>query len=480
MSTTTIDYLFIGGQKVAPATDRRITVISPWTEQPVGVVPEASREDVDRAVAAAVAAQNSDSWGRAPIDVRLAALGRFADEYEARKQEIASAMSTEMGCPRTQVAFMHVDPAARALRYYSELSRSYPFVERREGLRTTVVRRRPVGVVAAIVPWNGPAYLSILKIAPALAAGCAVVLKPSPEAPLSSYVLADIVTEAGLPDGAVNILVADREVSEYLVSHPDVRKVSFTGSSAAGARVAEVGGRDLKRISLELGGKSAAIFMEDADVPSAVETLRIGTFANAGQVCTARTRLLVPWNRYDEVVDAMAEMADSIVVGDPNDAQTEMGPVVSQRQRDRVFSYIEAGRAEGARVATSRKRDDLPPHGWFVPPTVFAGVTNDMKIAREEIFGPVAAVIGYDTIDEAVAMANDNDYGLSGSVFTADIEAGIELADRIQTGTFGINTFGNDIGAPFGGVKASGLGREMGPEGLDEYIEFQSILLPAN
>jgi len=480
MSTTSIGYLFIGGQRVAPATDKTITVISPWTEEPVGVVPEASREDVDRAVAAAVAAQNSDSWGRAPIDVRLVALARLADVYEARKQEIADAMSTEMGCPRTQVAFMHVDPAARALRYYVDLAQSYPFVERREGLRTTVVRRRPVGVAAAIVPWNGPAYLSMLKIAPALTAGCAVVLKPSPEAPLSSYVLADIVTEAGLPGGALNILVADREVSEYLVSHPDVRKVSFTGSSAAGARVAEVGGRDLKRISLELGGKSAAIFLDDADVPAAVAALRFGTFANAGQVCTARTRLLVPWNRYDEVVDAMAEMADSIVVGDPNDAQTEMGPVVSQRQRDRVLGYIEAGRAEGARVATSRKPDDLPPHGWFVPPTVFADVTNDMTIAREEIFGPVAAVIGYDTIDDAVAMANDNDYGLSGSVFTADIDAGIELAERIQSGTFGINTFGNDIGAPFGGVKASGLGREMGPEGLDEYVEFQSILLPAN
>jgi aldehyde dehydrogenase (NAD+) len=479
MSVTAIDYLFIGGKKVAPATDRTIRVISPWTEQPVAVVPEASREDVDRAVAAALAAQNSDAWGRAPIEVRLAHLSRFADVYEARKEEIAAAMSTEMGCPRTQVAFMHVDPAARALRYYANLAQNYPFVERREGLRSTVVRRRPVGVVAAIVPWNGPAYLSMLKVAPALAAGCAIVLKPSPEAPLSSYVLADIVAEAGLPDGALNILVADREVSEYLVSHPDVRKVSFTGSSVAGARVAEVGGRDIKRISLELGGKSAAIFLADADVPSAVEALRFGTFANAGQVCTARTRLLVPWDRYDEVVDAMAEMADSIVVGDPNDAGTEMGPVVSQRQRDRVLGYIETGQAEGARIATSRKPDDLPAHGWFVAPTVFADVTNDMTIAREEIFGPVATVIGYDTVDEAVAMANDNDYGLSGSVFTADIDAGIALAERMQTGTFGINTFGNDIGAPFGGVKASGLGREMGPEGLDEYIEFQSILLPA-
>jgi aldehyde dehydrogenase (NAD+) len=480
MSVTKVDHLFIGGKRVAPATDKTFTVISPWTEQPVGVVPEASPIDVDRAVAAAAAAQKSDAWGRAPIEERLAILDRFAAVYEARKQEIASAMSTEMGCPAAQVAFMHVDPAVRALKYYAELAKTYPFVERRQGARTTVVHRRPVGVTAAIVPWNGPAYLSMLKVAPALAAGCAVVLKPSPEAPLSSYVLADIAIEATLPAGALNLLVADREVSEYLVTHPDVQKVSFTGSSAAGARVAEMCGRDLKRVSLELGGKSAAIFLDDADLPSAVAALRIGSFANAGQVCTARTRLLVPWSRYGAVVDAVAEMADSIVVGDPSDAQTEMGPVVSRRQRDRVLGYIEAGRAEGARVVTSRKPDDMPERGWFVPPTVFADVTNDMKIAREEIFGPVVTVIGYETLDEAVAMANDNDYGLSGSVFTADIEAGVELAARIESGTFGVNTFGNDITAPFGGVKASGLGREMGPEGLDEYIEFQSVLLPAS
>jgi aldehyde dehydrogenase (NAD+) len=441
-------------------------------------VPEASREDVDRAVAAADAAQKSPEWGRAQIERRVAVLAKFAEVYEARKREIARAMSTEMGCPVAQAAFMHVDPAVRALHYYADLAKSYPFVERRQGTRTTVVRRGPVGVVAAIVPWNGPALLSVLKVAPALAAGCAVVLKPSPEAPLSSYVLADIATEAGIPAGALNLLVADREVSEYLVTHRSVRKVSFTGSSAAGARVGEVCGRDLKRVSLELGGKSAAIFLKDADVPAAVEALRIGSFANAGQVCTARTRLLVPWSMYGEVVDAVATMADSIVVGDPGDEKTEMGPVVSRRQRDRVLGYIEAGRGEGARVVTSRGGEDLPVRGWFVPPTVFADVTNDMKIAREEIFGPVVTVIGYETVDEAVTMANDNDYGLSGSVFTSDVEAGLELAGRIESGTFGINTFGNDIVAPFGGVKSSGLGREMGPEGLDEYVEFQSVLLP--
>jgi aldehyde dehydrogenase (NAD+) len=479
MEIQTIDYLFIGGQRVAPATDKTISVISPWDEQVVAVVPEADRQDVDRAVAAAVAAQRSESWGHAPIAERAAALARLADVYDARKSEVADAMSKEMGCPRSTVTARHVDPASRAARYYAELTTTFPFVERRQGMRTTLVKRRPVGVAAAIVPWNGPPFLSMLKVAAALAAGCAVVLKPSPEAPLSSYVLADIAAEAELPAGALNVVVADREVSEYLVVHPDVRKVSFTGSSAVGARIAELCGRDLKRVSLELGGKSAGIFLEDADVPSAVQTLRQGSFSNAGQVCTSRTRLLVPWSRYDEVVDALAEMADSIVVGDPADARTEMGPLVSAQQRERVLGFIATAEAEGARRATTRKSADVPQHGWFVPPTVFADVTNDMTIAREEVFGPVISVIGYETLDDAVAIANDSKYGLSGSVFTTDIEAGIELADRIESGTFGVNTYGNDLTAPFGGVKASGLGREMGPEGLEEYLEFQSVLLPS-
>lgn len=480
MTTQVIDYLFIGGQRVPPATDKTISVISPWDEHTVAVVPEGNRQDIDRAVAAAVAAQRSESWGRASLTDRAAAVARLADVYEARKDEVAEAMSAEMGCPRSQVTDMHVDPAVRAVRYYAELATTFPFVEQRLGTRTTLVKRRPVGVAAAIVPWNGPALLSMLKVAPALAAGCAVVLKPSPEAPLSAYVLADIAVEAGVPAGALNIVAADREVSEYLVTHPDVRKVSFTGSSAVGVRIAELCGRDLKRVSLELGGKSAAIFLEDADVPAAVRALRLASFANAGQVCTARTRLLVPWSRYGEVVDALAELADSLVVGDPADARTEMGPVVSARQRDRILGYIAKAEAEGARRVTARKADDLPGHGWFVAPTVFADVTNDMTIAREEVFGPVISVIGYETVDDAVAIANDSPYGLSGSVFTADTEVGIALADRIESGTFGVNAFGNDMTAPFGGVKASGLGREMGPEGLEEYLEYQSVLLPTS
>jgi len=301
-----IDHLFIRGERVEPSTSSTITVVSPWSEQSVATVPNGTTRDMDRAVAAAVEAQRSATWGHAPLEVRVAAVRRFADVYAARKQEIADAMVLEMGCPVTQVLQMHVEPASVAFRYYAELAASYPFVERREGARTTLVRRRPVGVSAAIVPWNGPAFLSVLKVAPALAAGCAVVLKPSPEAPLSAYVLADIAAEAELPAGALNVVPADRDVSEYLVAHPDVNKVSFTGSTAVGRRVAELCGRSLKRVGLELGGKSAGIILPDADIDSTGAALRTASFANAGQVCTARTRVLIPRARYAEVCDALA------------------------------------------------------------------------------------------------------------------------------------------------------------------------------
>jgi acyl-CoA reductase-like NAD-dependent aldehyde dehydrogenase len=295
---------------------------------------------------------------------------------------------------------------------------------------------------------------------------------------LSSYVLADIVREADLPAGAFNLLTADREVSEYLVTHRGVQRVSFTGSTAVGRHLAELCGRDLKRVSLELGGKSAGIFLEDADVESSVSMLRLGSFANAGQVCTARTRILAPHSRYAEIVEAIAEMADGIRVGDPADPLTEMGPLVSERQQQRVLGYIRKGLDEGGRRVTRRSQHDVPDIGWFVAPTVLADVTNEMTVAREEIFGPVICVIPYDGVDEAVAIANDSDFGLSGSVFTADLEAGVALAERVESGTFGINTFGNDIAAPFGGMKASGVGREMGVEGLEEFLEFRSILMP--
>jgi len=474
----TIDHLYIGGQRVSPASRDLIEVVSPHSEEVIAAVPAGCRDDVDAAVTAASAALVSREWGALPLAERLAAVSRFADVYEKLADDLGAAQTAEMGCPVSVVRPMHVDPAVAALRYYLALAEDYPFEERRDSGRPTLVRRRPVGVSAAIIPWNGPVYLSILKLAPALVTGCATVLKAAPEAPLSSYVLARAAEESGLPAGVLNVVVADRDVSKYLVSHPGVQKVSFTGSTLAGTSVGEACGRGMKRFNLELGGKSAGIVLDDADVAATAETLKMASFANSGQVCTARTRILAPWSRYEEVVQAVAEVADSLRVGDPSDPRTEIGPLVSARQRDVVMGYVRTGVDEGARLVTGGAAPEGTTSGFYVRPTVFADVRNDMRIAKEEIFGPVVSVIGYEDDDEAVAIANDSDYGLSGSVFTTDVDRGLAIAKRAQTGTFGINTFGNDISAPFGGVKSSGLGREMGPEGLEDYVEYQSILLP--
>jgi aldehyde dehydrogenase (NAD+) len=472
------DYFYIGGRRVAPTTDEIIEVVSPHSEEVVATVPAASRSEVDMAVRAANVAMTSHSWGALTVAARLSIVKRFADEYEKLAPDLGAAMTEEMGCPVSLVRAMNVDPAVRAMRYYLALAERYPFEERRDGMRSTLVLRRPVGVVAAVIPWNGPVFLTMLKLAPALVSGCAMVLKASPEAPLSSYILVRAAEAAGLPDGVLNVITAGPEVSQYLVTHPGVQKVSFTGSTRAGQRVAELCGQQLKRFNLELGGKSAAIVLDDADLAATAQILRMASFANSGQVCTARTRILAPWSRYQEVVEAVAEVAMNLRVGDPADPLTEIGPLASRRQRDSVLECIQSGSEEGARLVTGGHPPADAARGFYVQPTVFADVKNSMRIAREEIFGPVVCVIGYEDEDEAVCIANDSPLGLSGSVFTSDVARGLRIARRIQSGTFGINTFGNDISAPFGGVKLSGVGREMGPEGLEDYFEYRSILLP--
>jgi aldehyde dehydrogenase (NAD+) len=475
-----VDHFYIGGRRVAPATGEIIEVISPHSEEVVATVPAASNADVDAAVAAANSALTAAAWGGVPVATRLSIVKRFADEYEKLALDLGRAMTEEMGCPASLVHGMHINPAIRALRYYISLGERYPFEERRNGARSTLVLRRPVGVVAAVIPWNGPVFLTMLKLAPALVAGCATILKASPEAQLSSYVLARAAEAADLPAGVLNILTADRAVSEYLVTHPGVHKVSFTGSTRAGQRVAQLCGQQLKRFTLELGGKSAAIILDDADVAATAKTLQMASFANSGQVCTARTRILAPRSRYEEVVSTIAETARSLRVGDPSDPATEIGPLALRRQRDTVLEYIKIGIEEGARLVTGGAPPADRSCGFYIQPTVFADVSSSMRIAQEEIFGPVVCVMRYEDEDEAVRLANDSVFGLSGSVFTSDLSRGLGIARRIQSGTFGINTFGNDISAPFGGVKLSGIGREMGPEGLEGYFEYRSILLPAN
>jgi betaine-aldehyde dehydrogenase len=343
----------------------------------------------------------------------------------------------------------------------------------------SLVRKEPVGVVAAIVPWNVPLFTAMLKIAPALAAGCTVVLKPAPETPLDAYLLAECLDEAGIPAGVINIVTAGREVGEHLVTHPDIDKIAFTGSTVAGKRIGALAGERLRRVTLELGGKSAAIILDDADLATSIPALLGSSFMNNGQACVAQTRILASRDRYSEVVDAITEFASQQIVGDPLDPETQIGPLVAERQRARVEGYIATAQKEGGKITTGGGRPSSQSTGWYVEPTVFINVEPDSTLAQEEVFGPVVAVIPYDSPDDAVKIANNSEYGLSGTVFTSDIPAGIDIARRVRTGTFTINGFSLEFGAPFGGYKNSGIGRELGPEGLAAYLESKSICLPA-
>jgi len=473
------DTLYIGGEWIASTGSDLIEVISPHTEEVIATVPDATAADVDAAVAAARHTFDNTEWATMPPAERLDIVARFADIYAARMMDMAQVVTDEMGSPISFSQLAQAPAPWMMLNNFLELGRTWDWEEIRTGMLGTpvVVRSEPVGVVAAIVPWNVPQFVTMSKLAPALVSGCTMVLKPAPETPLDAYLMAELLEEAGVPAGVVNIVPAGREVGEHLVRHPGIDKVAFTGSTAAGRTIASICGEQLKRCSLELGGKSAAIILDDADIGATMEGLKFASLMNNGQACVAQTRILASRSKYDEVVEALVATVGGMSVGDPNDPATEIGPLVAQRQQERVEKYIALGQEEGARVAIGG--NGMPAgidKGWYVQPTVFADVTNDMRIAQEEIFGPVLAVIPYDDVDDAIRIANDSAYGLAGSVWTEDGDAGMDVARRVRTGTFGVNQYTMDFVAPFGGYKASGVGREFGKEGLEHYLELKTIV----
>ncbi|GGN19331.1 aldehyde dehydrogenase [Streptomyces fuscichromogenes] len=478
-----ISSLYIDGEQQRPLSTETYTVVSPSTEEEIGHIPVAGAKDVDTAVAAARRALDAPGapWATSTPAERADAMERFADAIEARADELSRLVSRQNGMPIAMSPMVNAYGPAALLRYYAGLARTLEWEERRPAFTgaTTVVRREPVGVVAAIVPWNYPQMLAMTKIGPALAAGCTIVLKPALETSLDAYVLAEAAAEAGLPPGVLNILPGGLEAGEALVSHPGVDKVAFTGSTPAGRAIGEVCGRLLRPVTLELGGKSAAIILDDADLAATIAGLPETSLANNGQTCYLSTRILAPASRYDEILDAISTLASSLTVGDPLDPATAVGPLVTARQRERVEGYIASARSEGARLTAGGGRPTHTERGWYVEPTIFADVRPEMTIAREEIFGPVLTVTPYGTDDEAVILANDSEFGLGGSVWTSDDERGMAIARRVRTGTIGLNGYNFDFSAPYGGRGASGLGREYGPEGLNAYLEWKSVYLQA-
>ena len=472
-------HFFIDGAWREPKSDRRIAVECPANREIVGSCPEAVQADVDAAVSAASAALGRDDWAGTSGADRAGYIDALSDAMKSRAMDLANCAVAEIAAPisfsKGQVAM-----ARMTLKFYAQLARDFVFEEQRKGyFGSVIVRKEPVGVVAAIVPFNGPLFAAMLKLGPALASGSTVVLKVPMETPLFSYVLAECIVAAGFPAGVINILPADREVSEYLVDHADVSMVSITGSVVAGRSVAKACGSQIKRSALELGGKSAAIVCEDADPAQIVPALANASVINSGQACAAQTRILIPQSRYEEYVAALATAYESMNMGDPANPVTELGPMIHERHFQRVKAYIQTGLDEGARLVTGGQTPAELEPGYFIQPTLLADVSNDMRVAREEIFGPVVCAIPYDDIDDAIRIANDSDMGLSGSVWTSDVEAGLKIGRRIHAGNFSINGFTMDVAAPFGGYKRSGLGRELGEEGLHDYLEFKTINLPS-
>ncbi|ORX00123.1 aldehyde dehydrogenase [Mycolicibacillus trivialis] len=476
---TEYDKLFIGGTWVEPSTDEVIEVHSPATGAYVGKVPLAAKADVDTAVATARAAFDNGRWPATPPAERAAVIAKAVTLMEERKELFTTLLADETGQPPAIIETMHWLGSLGALTYFAGAADDVTWRETRNGsYGQTLVTREPLGVVAAIVAWNVPLFLAVNKLGPALLAGCTVVLKPAAETPLTANALAEVFADAGLPDGVLSVVPGGVETGQALTANPDVDCFSFTGSSAVGKEIGKRAADLLKPCTLELGGKSAAIVLEDVDLATAVPMMVFSGVMNAGQGCVNQTRILAPRTRYDEVVDAVKGVVEALPVGLPDNPAAQIGPLINEKQRARVEGYIAKGIEEGARLVCGGGRPEGLDGGHFVQPTVFADVDNKMTIAQEEIFGPVLCVIPYDSVDDAVAIANDSDYGLAGSVWTTDVPRGIEISQRVRTGTYGINWYAFDPGSPFGGFKNSGIGRENGPEGVEHFTQHKSVLMP--
>jgi aldehyde dehydrogenase (NAD+) len=469
--------LYIDGRWTAPRSSGDIAVIDSRTEEVMGSVPRGAAPEVEHAVAAARSA--FPVWAATPVADRVAVLRAIADGLEAREDQLAELRSREVGTPIATSRRVQVGLSVDVFRSIADILEDFP-LEEREG--TSLLIRQPAGVVAAITPWNYPLYQLAAKLAPALGAGCATILKPAGAAPLAAFELGEIIDTLDLPPGTVNILSGPgREIGDLLAGHPQVDMVSITGSTQAGISVAETAARTVKRVTLELGGKSALVLLDDSDLAAALPVAVRSCFVNNGQSCSALTRLIVPRSQVGAVEEGLADLVGAMHLGDPLDGASDVGPVVTAGQRDTIRGYIEQGLAEGASVVTGGPNapDDLE-RGFYVRPTVFSNASPDMVIAREEIFGPVLVVLPADDDDHAVQIANDSDYGLSGGVWSSDEERAIAVARRMRTGQVAVNGGRFNVRAPFGGYRLSGVGRELGEHGLAEYFELTSLQLPAS
>jgi aldehyde dehydrogenase (NAD+) len=469
------DKIYINGKWVTSAGDGFISVINASTEEVMGQVPNGTAEDIDRAVEAAQGA--FESWAATPVAERAEALRKIVQGMQARMGDIARTITGEVGMPLGLSTAIQVGLPVSVASSYVDMAPTFPWEEE---IGNSLILREPVGVVGCITPWNYPLHQLMGKVAPALVAGCTVVVKPSRDAPLSIFILAEIVHEAGLPPGVFNLVSgAGSVIGEAIASHPGVDMVSLTGSTVVGRRVAELAAATIKHVHLELGGKSANIILDDADLAQAVPGSMFACYLNSGQTCSALTRLLVPRTKHDEAVALAKTATEKFVVGDPYSPGTQIGPLVSATQREIVRDYIRKGIEEGATLVTGGlEPPDGLDKGYYVRPTVFANVTPSMQIAQEEIFGPVLCIMPFEDEDDAVRIANDSVYGLSGAVRSGDIERAKRVARRLRTGGVDINGGAYNVLAPFGGYKQSGIGRERGKYGLESFLEVKSLQLP--